>query len=158
MRLLLPLLMRGLDAAQSGNLVGAARDEGEECVELGFELLVGFVEGLQEGRIFGEEVAAQAGLLVHHELDEVVGMADDEVGVVYRQCTALDVLQAEAKDQSKDGERCNGQNEKAGQESVVLPRIHRNFPLFERRWLIFGVCKPDEGLDSTLSFFDANSA
>jgi hypothetical protein len=38
--------MCGLDAVQSRNLVKSARDEREERVELGFELLVGLVEGL----------------------------------------------------------------------------------------------------------------
>jgi hypothetical protein len=157
MGFLLPLLMRGLEALQARELVGLVRNESGECGELGLELLVGFVEGLQEELVPGEEVSTKAGLFIDYELDEAIGMADDEVGVIDRPRAVLDVLQADAKKQSEDSKRCNRQGKKTDQESGILPRIHSDF-LYSKCnvWLFDSMlilCRPAKICDSTFLFY-----
>lgn len=137
MCLLFPALMGRLQIFQSPGLFRPIVEQGEEGGEFRFELSVGVVEGLQEGLVFGEEVATEASLFIDHELDEVVGVADDLVGVIDRGCAALDVLQAKAKNKGEDGQCSDGESEQADQKLVVLPRIHNCFPWAESTAMFF---------------------
>ena len=79
-------------------------DKITEDGELRIELPVGFMERLQENRIFGQKISAKAGLFIHHELEEVIGVGDDQVGVIDHASAALNILQAQSKDECKGSE------------------------------------------------------
>ena len=91
---LLPVLLGCQYIFQPDGLLGSLFEEREERVELGVELVVGIMEGLKKERIFGQEIAAEASLFVHHELDETVGVGGDEIGLIDSASAALDILQA----------------------------------------------------------------
>jgi hypothetical protein len=80
--------------------------------------------------IFGQKISTEAGLFIHDEFNKAVGVGGDEIGVIDGTSALLDVLQVEAKDKGKDCKSGDGKCEKANQKSVILLRIHGDFPLF----------------------------
>ena len=78
--------------------------DGEQGVELGFDLLICIVQRLKEDWVSRQKVAAQAGLFVDHQFDEPVGVENDDIGAIDCARTLLNALQAVAEDESQNSE------------------------------------------------------
>ena len=59
------------------------------------------MQGLEKGWVANEKVAAQAGLFIHDQLDQAIGVKGDDVGAIYQVGAVLHALQTVSKDESQ---------------------------------------------------------
>ncbi len=58
------------------------------------------MQGLEKGWVANEKVAAQAGLFIHDQLDQAIGVKGDDVGAVHKVSAVLQALQTVSEDES----------------------------------------------------------
>ncbi len=85
-------------------MFGIASYQAEESCELRFQLLVGFPVGLQKDWIVGDQKSAKSRLFVDHQLDQVVGLCDDPIRMVYPASAPLHLLDSINKGQRQQAQ------------------------------------------------------
>jgi hypothetical protein len=75
--------------------------------------------GLKKCGVVGKEKSPEAGLFVHHQFDQVVGVRDNLIGAINPASIALNLAEPVNQSQGKQSHGKDGQSEKADKQTSI---------------------------------------